>query len=67
MFAIIPRDDIKVILGKGDIPGILSFYKKRGFAVTHHVPDYFNNHYDKPIIEVGVLLKDKVYLERRLK
>jgi len=63
MFAIITRDDIKVILGKGDVPGILSFYKKRGFAVTHRVPDYFTNHYDKPIIEDGVMLKIRYILK----
>jgi len=57
----------KIILGTGDVPGILSFYQNRGFAVTHRVPDYFTNHYDKPIIEDGVMLKDKVYLERQLK
>jgi len=57
----------KVIRGTGDVPGILSFYQKRDFSVTHRVPDYFTNHYGKPIIEGGVLLKDKVYLERRLK
>ena len=55
----------KIILGTGDVPGILGFYKRRGFAVTHRIPDYFTTHYDHPIMEDGVLLKDKVYLERR--
>ena len=57
----------KVVLGTGDVPGILSFYRHRGFAETHRLPDYFTNNYDHPIIEDGVLLKDKVYLERILK
>jgi len=57
----------KIILGTGDVPGILAFYQRRGFAVTHRVADYFTTHYDHPIIDDGVLLKDKVYLERKLR
>ena len=56
----------KIILGTGDVPGILAFYENRGFAVTHWIPDYFTIHYERPIVEDGVLLKDKVYLERVL-
>ena len=56
----------KIILGTGDVPGILAFYKNRGFAVTHRIPGYFTYHYEHPIIEDGVLLKDKIYLARVL-
>jgi len=56
----------KIILGTGDVPGVLSFYQKCGFEITHRVPDYFTEHYDQPIIEDGILLKDKVYLERKI-
>jgi ribosomal protein S18 acetylase RimI-like enzyme len=56
----------RIILGTGDVPGILCFYERCGFAITHRVPDYFITHYDHPIFEDGVLLKDKVYLERKL-
>ena len=56
----------KIILGTGDVPGILAFYGHRRFKETHRVADYFTEHYDQPIIEEGVLLKDKVYLERKL-
>jgi len=56
----------KIILGTGDVPWILRFYERCGFTQTHRVPDYFTEHYDHPIIEDGVLLKDKVYMERRL-
>ena len=56
----------KIILGTGDVPGILGFYERRGFVVTHRIPDYFTTHYDHPMIEDGVLLKDKVYLKRKL-
>ncbi|MCL1919146.1 MAG: GNAT family N-acetyltransferase [Peptococcaceae bacterium] len=56
----------KIILGTGDISGILSFYERCGFVITHRIPNYFTTHFDYPIIEDGVLLKDKVYLERHL-
>jgi GNAT superfamily N-acetyltransferase len=56
----------KIILGTGDVPNILAFYNHRGFAETHRIANYFTTHYDHPIIDNGVLLKDKVYLERKL-
>jgi len=56
----------KIILGTGDVPGILAFYARRGFTITHRIADYFTTHYEHPMIEDGVLLKDKVYLERTL-
>ena len=56
----------KIILGTGDVPGVLSFYEKYGFSKTHSIADYFTTHFDYPIIEDGIVLKDKVYLERRL-
>lgn len=55
-----------IVLGTGDVPGVLTFYRKCGFVVTHRVADYFTTHYDRPMIEEGVLLKDKVYLRRDL-
>ena len=59
------RND-KIILGTGDVPGVLSFYEKCGFVRTHSIADYFTTHFDYPIIEEGIVLKDKVYLERSL-
>ena len=56
----------RIVLGTGDVPGVLTFYKKCGFTITHRVADYFTTHYDHTIIEEGVMLKDKVYLERAL-
>ena len=56
----------RIILGTGDVPWILAFYERCGFAVTHRVPDFFTGHYDFPIIDSGVVLKDKVYLEKVL-
>ena len=56
----------KIILGTGDVPGVLSFYEKCGFSKTHSIADYFTTHFDYPIIEDGIVLKDKVYLARWL-
>ena len=56
----------KIILGTGDVPGVLTFYERCSFTQTHRIADYFTTHFDYPIIEDGVVLKDKVYLERKL-
>jgi len=56
----------RVILGTGEVPGVLHFYQKNGFEITHRVPDFFSKYCDHPIIEDGILLKDKIYLERKL-
>jgi GNAT superfamily N-acetyltransferase len=56
----------KIILGTGDVPSLLAFYERRGFAITHRVADYFTTHYSQPMVEDGILLKDKVYLARAL-
>ena len=56
----------RIILGTGDVPGILYFYGRLGFEITHRIPNYFIDNYDHPMYEEGVMLKDKVYLERKL-
>ena len=55
-----------MILGTGDIPSILSFYEKCGFTFSFRIENYFIEHYDEPMYEDGVLLRDKVYLTRTL-
>ena len=56
----------KIILATGDAPSILSFYERRGFKLTHKIPDYFTMNFSYPIIEGGVALKDRVYMEKEL-
>lgn len=51
-------------LGTGESPATLKFYEKCGYVYSHRIPDFFTDHYDHPIIEEGVLLKDMVYLEK---
>lgn len=50
----------------GDTPVIVPFYEKSGFVVSHRIENYFIEHYNEPIFEHGVQLKDKVYLKRNL-
>ncbi|MGN0591072.1 GNAT family N-acetyltransferase [Ruminococcus sp.] len=52
--------------GTGDSPLTIPFYESCGFCRSHVVPDFFTNHYDHPIYEAGVLLRDMVYLQKPL-
>ena len=55
-----------MLVGTGDSPLTVPFYESCGFVFSHRVEDYFLIHYDKPIFEAGIQLKDKVYLRRNL-
>ncbi|MBQ6510116.1 MAG: GNAT family N-acetyltransferase [Flexilinea sp.] len=52
--------------GTGDSPLTVPFYERCGFIRHHIVKDHFTDHYDYPIYEAGILLKDKVYLRKKL-
>ncbi len=52
--------------GTGDSPLTIPFYEKCGFVRSHIVKDFFTTHYDHPIFECGIQLKDMVYLTRTL-
>ncbi|WP_165021503.1 GNAT family N-acetyltransferase [Dysgonomonas sp. ZJ279] len=56
-----------MILGTGDVPSILSFYKKCGFELSHRIKNFFTDNYDHPMFEEGVQLIDMVYLKKSLK
>lgn len=56
----------KMIVGTGEVPGVLGFYRLCGFEYSHRIMDFFTDNYDHPMIEEGVLLKDMVYLKRDL-
>ena len=53
-------------VGTGDSPLTLPFYEKCGFVPSHVVKDFFTEHYDHPIFEGGVRLRDMIYLKRSL-
>ena len=55
-----------IILGTGETPSTLRFYKSCGYRVSHIVPDFFSENYPYPIIEEGVRLRDMVYLAKQV-
>ena len=55
-----------MLVGTGDCPYIISFYRKCGFAESHRVKNFFIDNYDHPIIECGIQLVDMVYLKKDL-
>ncbi len=55
-----------MLVGTGDSPLTIPFYQRNGFVLSHRLPNYFLEHYDRPIMENGVQLFDKVYLSQRL-
>lgn len=54
-------------VGTGDSPATVPFYEKCGFTYSHTLPDFFTTHYDHPIIEEGIILKDMIYLKKERK
>lgn len=59
-----PGHDIR--LGTGETPSTLRFYKSCGYRISHTIPDFFTDNYDHPIIEEGVMLRDMIYLSKRI-
>lgn len=55
-----------VLVGTGDSPLTVPFYISCGFTPSHTVKDFFTENYDNPIREAGVILKDLIYLTRKL-
>ncbi len=55
-----------MLVGTGDSPPILSFYKRCGFEPSHRIKNFFTDNYDHPMFENGVQLVDMVYLKKDL-
>ena len=53
-------------VGTGDSPLTVPFYLACGFTPSHRVENFFLDHYDHPIFEGGVQLRDMVYFRREL-
>ena len=52
-----------MLVGTGESPITLSFYKNCGFEYSHRIPNFFIDNYDHPIFEDGKQLKDMIYLK----
>ena len=55
-----------MLVGTGETPDILSFYKGCGFEISHRVSNFFTDHYDHPIFEGDIQLVDMIYLKKDL-
>jgi len=53
-----------LLVGTGESPLTLPFYHACGFAYSHREENFFTDHYDHPIFEAGVQLRDMIYLRR---
>lgn len=56
-----------LLVGTGDSPLTVPFYRRCGFRYSHRIPNFFTEHYDHPIMEGGVQLRDMVYFRLPLK
>lgn len=56
----------KLIVGTGDSPLTVPFYKSCGFTQTNRIKNFFIDNYDHPIFEAGIQLIDMVYFEKKL-
>lgn len=57
----------QMIVGTGDVPSAVRFYRSCGFEYSHRIDNFFTDNYDHQIIEDGVLLKNMIYLKHNLK
>ena len=55
-----------MLVGTGDVPWIIEFYRKNGFCISHRIKNFFTDNYDHPMIEDGIPLTDMVYLSKIL-
>ena len=53
-------------VGTGDSPLTIPFYEKCGFVRSHIIENFFTDNYDHPIVEDGILLKDMIYLQKKI-
>lgn len=61
------KNDFKAMLvGTGETPSILSFYKRSGFKKSHVIKNFFTDNYDHLMFEEGIQLVDMVYLKKEL-
>lgn len=59
--------DKTIILGTGETPSTLHFYRSCGFSYSHRIRDFFTDNYPAPIVEEGVTLRDMIYLKKHQK
>ena len=55
-----------MLVGTGEVPAILSFYKGLGFVDSHRIENFFIDNYDNPMFEDEIQLIDMIYLKKEL-
>jgi len=55
-----------MLIGTGETPAILRFYKSCGFEISHRVKNFFTDNYDHPMFEGDIQLIDMIYLKKNL-
>ncbi len=55
-----------MLVGTGDVPSALSFYKRCGFEPSHRIKNFFTDNYNHLMFENGIQLVDMVYLKKDL-
>ncbi|AKB52006.1 IAA acetyltransferase [Methanosarcina barkeri str. Wiesmoor] len=53
-----------MLVGTGDSPLTIQFYKHCGFVMSHRVKNFYIDNYNHPIFECGEQLIDMVYLKK---
>ena len=61
------KDYETMLVGTGETPAILSFYKSCGFEISHRVKNFFTDNYDHPMYDGGIQLVDIIYLKKDLR
>jgi GNAT superfamily N-acetyltransferase len=56
-----------MLVGTGETPAILSFYKSCGFEMSHRVKNFFTDNYDHPMFDGDIQLVDMIYLSKNLR
>ncbi|WP_455586669.1 GNAT family N-acetyltransferase [Bacteroides sp.] len=56
----------QMIVGTGDVPSTVKFYQSCGFEYSHRIENFFTDNYDHQMIEDGIILKDMIYLKRKI-
>lgn len=57
---------LTMLVGTGETPAILSYYKSCGIEESHRVKNFFTDNYDHPMFEGDIQLVDMVYLKKSL-
>lgn len=55
-----------MIVGTGESPLTLPFYKSCGFEEYYRLENFFTDNYKEPIFEEGIQLIDMIYLRRHM-